>query len=394
MIVSLQRQLLAIAFLGLTTNFMIRCFDPMLPQISDQMKVDILTAASLGTAFAMPFALVQPILGAIADMYGKMRLIAVCSVFLVAAGIMGIFAESFTMLVISRVIAGIATGGVVPNAMAMIGDLVKVELRQVALARFLGAALTGNVLGAVVAGAVADHFNWRVALAVLVILLATAVVTSLFVLRDRIKDVGGGFDLGAARAGYVAIFANPNAKICFSAVFVEGALIFGIFPYVAPLFTDNRLTEAGLVIAGFPLGGVAYSLILPWLMTRFTRPQMIVGGMCVVASQLIFLSFIPPWPVQSLTFLVLGVGFYQLHALIQLAVTELAPAARGTAMALHSAFYFLGMGAGPIFYGFGFLKFGTTPTLALSAVLLILLGLFCARYLQLGPGPKVRTGEG
>lgn len=384
----LQRQLLAISFLGLTTNLMLRCFDPMLPQISSEMQVDILTAASLGTAFAMPFALVQPFLGAIADMFGKMRLIAVCSIVLLAAATMGVFAQSFTMLVVSRVIAGVACGGIVPNAMAMIGDLVKVELRQVALARFLGSALMGNVLGAVIAGAVADHFNWRVALAVLLTLLLGSAVTSLFVLRDRIRDGGHGFNLGAAKDGYVAIFSNPNAKICFGAVFVEGALIFGIFPYVAPLFTDNRLTEAGLVIAGFPLGGVAYSLILPWLMTRLTRPQMIVGGMCVVASQLLLLSFVPPWPVQSLAFLVLGIGFYQLHALIQLAVTELAPAARGTAMALHSAFYFLGMGAGPIFYGFGFLKFGSTPTLALSAVLIVLLGLFCARYMRLGPGPK------
>ncbi len=295
MIASLQKQLLAIAFLGLTTNLMIRCFDPMLPQISSEMHVDILTAASLGTAFAMPFALVQPLLGAIADMFGKMRLIAVCSVVLLGAGIMGVFAESFTMLVISRVIAGIGCGGVVPNAMAMIGDLVKVELRQVALARFLGAALMGNVLGAVIAGAVADQFNWRVALAVLVMLA-----------RYVGGDIALSFCASASRISASASTCAPRAmamrpsspirmpKICFSAVFVEGALIFGFFPYVAPLFTGGRLTQAGLVIAGFPLGGVAYSLILPWLMTRLTRQKMIIGGMCVVASQLILLSFVPP----------------------------------------------------------------------------------------------------
>lgn len=389
MSVSLQRQLLAVSFIGLTTNLMLRCFDPMLPQVSAEMQVDIVTAASLTTAFALPFALVQPFLGALADMFGKMRLIAVCSVVLLATGIVGIFAETFTVLVISRVIAGMASGGVVPNAMALIGDLVRVELRQVALARFLGSAMTGNVLGAVIAGAVADQFNWRVALAVLVLLLAVSVVTSLFVLRERIMEAGGGFDLRAARGGYAAILSNPNAKICFGAVFVEGALIFGIFPYIAPLFTDGRLTEAGLVIAGFPLGGVAYSLILPWLMTRATRRQMIVAGMCVVGSQLMLLSLVPPWPVQSLAFLVLGIGFYQLHALIQLAVTELAPSARGTAMALHSACYFLGMGVGPILYGIGFLKLGIVPTLAISAVMLVLLGLFCARYMQIGPGPKI-----
>lgn len=381
---SLQHQLLSIAFLGLTTNLLLRCFDPMLPQISAEMQVDVVTAASLGTAFALPFALMQPFLGAIADMLGKARLIAVSIVVLVAASVMGIFAQSFTMLVISRVIAGVAAGGVVPNCMALIGDLVKVELRQVALARFLGSALMGNVLGAVIAGAVADQFDWRVALTVLVALLATSVVTTLLVLRERIAERGTGFDLKTARAGYAAILANRNSYVCFSAVFVEGALIFGLFPYVAPLFTGGRLTEAGLVIAGFPLGGVVYSLTLPWLMKRLRRSQMIVLGMCIVATQLILLSFVPPWPAQSAAFLVLGVGFYQLHALIQLAVTELAPSARGSAMALHSACYFLGMGAGPILYGIGFLKFGIVPTLAVSAVLIVSLGLFCSRYMRVG----------
>lgn len=381
---SLQHQLVSIAFLGLTANLMLRCFDPMLPQISSEMQVDIVTAASLGTAFALPFALMQPFLGAIADMFGKARLIAVSLVVLVAAGVMGVFADSFAMLVLSRMIAGVAAGGVVPNCMALIGDLVKVEQRQVALSRFLGSALMGNVLGAVIAGAVADQFDWRVALAVLVVLLATSLVTTLLVLRERIAERGSGFDLATARAGYAAIFANRNSYVCFSAVFVEGALIFGLFPYVAPLFTGGRLTEAGLVIAGFPLGGVVYSLTLPWLMKRLRRSQMIVFGMCIVATQLILLSFVPPWPVQSAAFLVLGVGFYQLHALIQLAVTELAPSARGSAMALHSACYFLGMGAGPILYGIGFLKFGIMPTLAVSAVLIISLGLFCARYMRVG----------
>lgn len=383
----LQRQLLAIAFIGLTSNLMLRCFDPMLPQISSEMGVSIVQAASLGTAFALPFALMQPFLGAIADMFGKARLIAVSSVLLVATGVMSIFADSFTMLVVSRVIAGIAAGGIVPNAMALIGDLVRVELRQVALARFLGSAMMGNVLGAVVAGAVADRFNWRIALTVLVVMLSISVVTTFVALRERIAEKGGGFDLGTARRGYAAIFANRNSYVCFGVVFVEGALIFGIFPYVAPLFTGGRLTEAGLVIAGFPLGGVAYSLILPWLMKRLRRAQMIVLGMCVVAVQLMLLSLVPRWPAQSLAFLVLGIGFYQLHALIQLAVTELAPSARGSAMAIHSACYFLGMGLGPILYGFGFLRFGITPTLAVAAAVAVLLGLFASRYMRIGTAP-------
>ena len=56
-------------------------------------------------------------------------------------------------------------------------------------------------------------------------------------------------------------------------------------------------------------------------------------------------------------------------------------------MALHSACYFLGMGVGPILYGFGFLKLGIMPTLSVSAVLIVLLGVFCSRYMRVGAAP-------
>ena len=34
-------------------------------------------------------------------------------------------------------------------------------------------------------------------------------------------------------ANYRAILANPRAKVCFGAVFLEGMFIVGLFPYVA-----------------------------------------------------------------------------------------------------------------------------------------------------------------
>ena len=42
------------------------------------MDVEPATAALLSTAFTLPYALIQPVLGALADMFSKARLIAVC----------------------------------------------------------------------------------------------------------------------------------------------------------------------------------------------------------------------------------------------------------------------------------------------------------------------------
>ena len=57
-------------------------------------------------------------------------------------------------------------------------------------------------------------------------------------------------------------------------------------------------------------------------------------------------------------FMLLGFGFYMLHAVIQIYASELAPAARGSAMALHSFFFFLGQAVGPVVYGAGLSSIG------------------------------------
>ena len=59
---------------------------------------------------------------------------------------------------------------------------------------------------------------------------------------------------------------------------------------------------------------------------------MAAGGM-VMAFCLIVIALRAPWPVEFVNFMLLGFGFYLLHGCIQVYVTELAPAARGSATA-------------------------------------------------------------
>ena len=77
------------------------------------------------------------------------------------------------------------------------------------------------------------------------------------------------------------MFADPRAKICFGSVFFEGIVIHGMFPYVALLLLAAGQTHssyAGLVIAGFGLGGIIYSLALPFLVLRVTERQLMLSG--------------------------------------------------------------------------------------------------------------------
>ena len=74
--------------------------------------------------FAFTFAIVQPVLGAAADLFGKARLMIVCLVLLGLANILGALATSFPLLFATRILAGIGSGGVFPIALGLTSDLV------------------------------------------------------------------------------------------------------------------------------------------------------------------------------------------------------------------------------------------------------------------------------
>src|SRR4029453_12032967 len=170
---------------------------------------------------------------------------------------------------------------------------------------------------------------------------------------------------GLIRAPYPrankASSANPRAKFCFAAVFLEGVAVFGLFPFVSLiLFTagEPRASIAGIVIGGFSIGGVVYSLLVRLLTRRWQPRSLMIGGGAISALAFLLIAANPPWPLQLAAFLVLGIGFYSLHGSIQVEATELSVSARGAATSLHSSFFFLGHATGPVLYGLAFAQLG------------------------------------
>jgi predicted MFS family arabinose efflux permease len=133
-----------------------RMIDPVIPQIAIDLDIEATTGALLSTAFAVPYALMQPVLGAMADTFGKKRMMTACVIGIIVSALAGMVATNFTLLLLSRMVSGVAAGGLFPIAMAIVGDLVPIKKRQVAMGRLLFATMSGNILGAAAAGAIVD----------------------------------------------------------------------------------------------------------------------------------------------------------------------------------------------------------------------------------------------
>jgi len=377
-----------LAFVIFATSLFMRSVDPVIPQIAAGLDVTTATAAMLSTAFTLPYALMQPVLGALADMFSKTRLIALCMLTLGITTLICGLATNFETLMVLRIVAGMTAGGVFPVSFALAGDRVPVTQRQVAFGKLLFAAMSGNLLGASGAGVIGDLLGWRGVFfatgAINLAVLAFAIPSF-----RGISETAGRFDLSTLMPNYRAIFRNPLAKYCFGAVFLEAVFMFGVFPYMAGMLSAQGVTSAsiaGVVIGGFAFGGILYTLAVSRLLNLFVEKQLMATGGMTMAFCLVVIALRMPWPVEFANFVLLGFGFYLLHGCIQVFVTELAPAARGSAMAGHSFFFFLGQAAGPVVYGLGLASsIGITPVLLVGAAVLAATGWTCALRLRRYP---------
>jgi len=374
-----------IALATFAANLSSRALDPVLPHVAGDFGVSIATAASFSAVFAFTFAVVQPVVGAAADLFGKARLMIICMALLGLANVLGALAPSFPLLFASRILAGVAAGGIFPVALSLTSDLVAPEKRQVAIGRTLAGAMTGNLLGASASGIIGDLLGWRGVLAVLGLLVVVgAVAVTAGFRREALKRTPVKMDLGMLRHGYRTIFTNPNA-LCFAAVFIEGCCVLGLFPYLAAFLFDigeTSLTIAGVVIAGFAVGGLFYTMTVSRFLPRLGVKGMMIAGASLVGLQLAIMAFGPGWKIQAISLLFMGWGFYMIHGCMQVFASELSVEARATALSLHSFFFFMGQTIGPIAYGFGIQNVGKISTLLTAAAVMIALGLACARLLR------------
>ncbi len=381
----IPRLIVVLACAGFGSTFALRSFEPLVGVIARDLGGDPHRVALLSTAFALPYALIQPILGPVGDALGKQRVMTGCLAALGLALFLCALAPDLPSLFALRMLAGAAAGGCIPLSLALLGDRVPMAGRQVAIGRFLVAVILGQLSGSTFAGLIEANIGWRgvAGVTAAVAALACAAVFLGFPAGDRTPARRPAF--GVALRGYRQILANPRARVLFGAVFVEAIAIFGVFPHLAPLLEGRGAggpREAGLALAGFAVGGLAYAALVGTLVRLLGMTRMLMGGGLVCALSLLVVGLAGTWQGDCAALLALGFGFYMLHNTYQTQVTEVAPTARGSAVALHAFSFFCGQALGVAILGEGLLILGQFGALAACAATVLGLGLVSATLLS------------
>ncbi len=376
--------LLILSLCGFSGALATRLLDPLITTIASDFATSVGVVAILSSAFALPFGLSQPFLGPTGDAFGKALVVKVAVATLALCLLASALAPDLTVLFITRVLGGIAAGGIMPVCMAMIGDSFPLAVRQVAMSRYIGATLIGQIVGVSVGGVIAEWIGWRGVFGCAAVLTVIAAGAAMIMLPKSNRQRAAPPSLAEAVDRYRMVLRNPRSFVCFAIVFLEGLAIYGIMPYVGELLRSRGaggLREAGFVIGGLGIGGLLYAFVVPLILRFAKRPAMMVAGGSIAAVALATVGLDVTWATQMASMVMLGFGFFLLHNSVQTEVTELAPSARASAFSLHAFSFFMGQAIGPIAYGAALPMFGATASCAGGAVILAVTGVAASKLL-------------
>lgn len=377
-----------LALASFAAQAMVRVTDSLLPQIAADLNVTVGAASIVVTAYLLAHGSVQLVIGPIGDRFGKYLCVSIAAAGSTAMVVACGLAHSLPVLVAARLACGLATGWIIPFALAFVGDVIPYERRQQVIGRFLSGQILGQLFGQAAGGVLGDYFGWRNVFFILAALLAAATLGLFYELwRNPVTHAnatpqhrGRGFI-----ADYSAVLRSPWARAVIAIAFIEAAAMFGAFTYVGAdlhLRFGVGFTLVGLFVGAFAIGGLIYSLSVRALVNRFGQTGLAAGGGALLALAYVTLAFEPHYWIAPAAILTIGLGFYMLHNTLQTNATQMTPQARGTAVAIFSASLYLGQTAGVAAGGVVFDRFTAVPVFLIAAAVLLALALWFARQLK------------
>ena len=343
----------------------------------------------------------QLVYGPIGDRYNKYHTIILATFAGTPASILVAISPSFGWLVFSRALTGAIAAGIVPLAIAWIGDNIPYDLRQATLARFISGPILGLIGGQFLGGFVADMFSWRWCFVVLAVLYS-AVGMLLYSDKRHHRSVPKEQDAELYSAScsqsrgmsivsqFLEVLRVRWARVILISVFLESVGVFGSLAFVPTYLHVTygvSLTAAGSIIAVFGFGGLLYTVVAGRLISSIgERGLVVIGGPLLGISFLMFL-FGNGWLLAIPASFMTGLGFYMLHNTLQTNATQMAPESRGTAVAMFVSAFFLGQSAGVAIGAWVIDTASVSWLFASSAAILPVLGVgfaFSLRYRKAG----------
>ena len=353
-----RQHLKLLGLAGFASMASMRICDPMLVVLGQEFQVTTGDASAVVSVFAVVYGVLQLFYGPLGERFGKLRVVSLAVLACALFSAITALSTNLPMLVIMRGFMGAAAAGIIPLSMAWVGDQVPYERRQETLAKLMSATVLGMMSGLWFGGFAADTVGWRGAFVLLAAMFGVAAVLLLRRLRQQAKREAQlqTQSVPVAAPGLWAAFrltgqllGTPRVRWVLGVTAAEGALVFGALAFMPTHLHQQfglSVVAAGSVMMVYGVGGLLYSqMARRWLAWLGERGLVRTGAALVVVGLLVLAWGSGVW-LGMLSCLMTGLGFYMLHNTLQVQATQMAPAARGSAVTLFACSLFFGQSTG------------------------------------------------
>lgn len=376
----------AVTVTGILSNTLLA---PAIPDILADFDKPDSAAGLLVAVGSIPGVVVAPIVGILADRWGRRNVLVPCLAVFGVFGLVAALAPTYNALLLARLAMGFGSAGMINLAVVLIGDqFADPTERTEAIGRNSAVLTVGLAVMPLTSGLLTDLLSWRWALAIYSVSMVTAVAA--WVLLDRGRPAAVGTIREQLGGAGVAI-RNPVIGATLVSGVLIFAVVFGVFLTVLPSHLEGEFGLSagwrGAIIALPALSSTLSAFNLGRLNTRFGRSATMAMS---AAAWVVALSLIAAAPVLGV--LLLGALLYGagegvlIPGLQDAAVGEAPEEHRGAVVAVWVASARLGQTGGPLLAGLVLAFASTGVALWWGAALTAAL----AAYLF--SSPVVRTG--
>ncbi|TFH84874.1 MFS transporter [Billgrantia azerbaijanica] len=272
---------------------------PLLTPIGDDFDVEPTRVAWMVSTFALPYALLAPIFGALADRVGRKCVMITRLVVFAAATAGTALASTFAFGLTTRVLTGAAAAAVMPNIFACIGDVVAPDQQPQAMGRVQLGLTLGLILSPVVGAWMSEVFGWRAAfwLIACIALIAVLVLYRLLPGRSLTADA----HIVKRTTTWVDTISSPGALIAIITMTLGLGIAVGTYALMGEMLRSRYgigTATVGIIMAFLGLSTIiGNALVAPAFRLFGTPPRVILAGMVGTVTGIATITLVDALPL-------------------------------------------------------------------------------------------------
>lgn len=324
----------------------------ILTDISSSLHISNAQAGTLVSAFAFTFAITTPIVMALTSHFKKRPWMLLLILAFVLFNTLSIFATSYVVLLILRMLTAIVTGVLISLAMVVANESVPEHKRGMAISFVFGGFTLANVIGVPIGTLLAGHFSWHATF-----ILTASLGLVAFIFAQRLLPHKLSQEKGSIRYQF-ALLGNSRILMAFFIPALGFGATYAVFTYLVPILKTLDIQNESISLVLFGYGVI--SIFSNILAGKIASHRPIARLRIVFFIQALVLIAIY-WTTASLPLALVNIGLMSLMSILlttstQLYLIDLAkiyqPSATGLAASLMPVASNVGIAMGSAIGGF------------------------------------------